>query len=49
MLELGKYTTNILAAYGVSFALLALIIVQSVVRNARARRRLADQEARNAR
>ncbi|TKW67450.1 MAG: heme exporter protein CcmD [Paracoccus denitrificans] len=46
MIELGKYTLPVLLAYGVSLTLLALLIVQTVLRNARARRDLAEQEGR---
>ncbi|WBU63162.1 heme exporter protein CcmD [Paracoccus aerodenitrificans] len=44
MIELGKYAGTVLSAYGISLALLAAIIWQSVARNARARRALAQQE-----
>ena len=44
MMELGKYTLPVLLSYGVSIALLALLIWQSLSRNARARRALARQE-----
>lgn len=44
MIELGKYAQPVLLAYGVSITLLALLIWQSLVRNARARRDLARQE-----
>ncbi|KGJ04164.1 heme exporter protein D [Paracoccus halophilus] len=46
MTELGKYAATVLAAYGVSLALLAAIIVQSVIANARARRELREHENR---
>ena len=44
--DLGKYTTEVLSAYGVSIALLVVIIVLSMRRAARVRARLADVEAR---
>lgn len=44
MIELGKYAQPVLLAYGVSLTLLALLIWQSLARNARARRALAEQE-----
>ena len=44
MIELGKYAGTVLAAYGVSLALLIGLIWQSVVANARARRALEAQE-----
>ncbi len=46
MIELGKYAVTVMAAYGVSLALLAAIIVQTVIRNTRARRALEAQEKR---
>ena len=46
MIELGKYADSVLAAYGVSLALLAGIVVQSLLRNARARRALQAEEPR---
>ncbi|MFV0409157.1 MAG: heme exporter protein CcmD [Paracoccus sp. (in: a-proteobacteria)] len=45
MIELGKYTQSILIAYGVSLILLALLIWQSLARNAKVRRALEAQEA----
>lgn len=44
MMELGKYTVSVLLSYGVSLLLLALLIWQSLARNARARRALEQQE-----
>ncbi|MBU3031380.1 heme exporter protein CcmD [Paracoccus marinaquae] len=44
MIELGKYAGTVLAAYGVSLALLAGLVWQSIVANARARRDLERQE-----
>ena len=38
MIELGKYTGTVLAAYGISLALLAGVVVQTLRANARARR-----------
>ncbi|MDO5620124.1 MAG: heme exporter protein CcmD [Paracoccus sp. (in: a-proteobacteria)] len=46
MIELGKYTTTVLSAYGISGLLIVGLIVQSVLRNARARRALEAQETR---
>ncbi|WP_347266062.1 heme exporter protein CcmD [Paracoccus sp. (in: a-proteobacteria)] len=46
MIELGKYATTVATAYGVSLVLLAGIILQSVLANARARRQLEEQERR---
>ncbi len=46
MIELGKYAGTVLAAYGISLALLAAIIAQTVIRNTRARRALEAQERR---
>ncbi|MDO5611845.1 MAG: heme exporter protein CcmD [Paracoccus sp. (in: a-proteobacteria)] len=47
MIELGKYATTVLAAYGISVALLIGIVWQTVAANARARAALAAQENRN--
>lgn len=44
--ELGKYATTVLAAWGISLVLLAGIVVQTLIRNARARRALEAEEAR---
>lgn len=44
MIELGKYANTVLAAYGVSIALLIAVIWQTVAANARARRALEKQE-----
>ncbi len=46
MPDLGKYATEVLLAYGVSLALLALVIGVSWWRARRVRRALADVEAR---
>lgn len=44
MIELGKYAGAVLGAYGISLALLAGLIWQTVAANARARRDLERQE-----
>ena len=44
MIDLGKYAFAVLASYGVSLALLAGLIWQTVAANARARRALEDHE-----
>ena len=46
--DLGKYASDVLTAYGITFALLALLIWRSLARSAAVRRRLADAEARRA-
>ena len=46
MIELGKYAGTVLAAYGVSLALLLGLVVQSMLANARARRALQEHERR---
>lgn len=46
MIELGKYTIPVLSAYGFSVLLLVGVVWQSVIRNARARRALEQQEGR---
>lgn len=46
MIDLGKYTDTVLSAYAVTLALLATIIVLTVIRNAKARKKLAEAEAR---
>lgn len=46
MIELGKYATTVVAAYGTSLVLLVGIVVQSVIANARARRALKEHENR---
>lgn len=46
MPDLGKYAATVLAAYGVSLLLLAVLIGLSLWRSARVRRALAAQEAR---
>jgi heme exporter protein D len=45
MPDLGEYAVNVLAAYGVGLAVLAVIISLSMVRAARVRRALAAEEA----
>ena len=47
MPDLGKYAVEVLAAYGVSLALLAAIVGLSVVRARRVRRELDEAEARH--
>lgn len=46
MIELGKYAAPVLAAWGISLALLAGIVVQTLAANARARRALDEAERR---
>lgn len=46
MIELGKYAGTVLGAWGVTLVLLGGIVVQSLVRNARARRALEKEEPR---
>lgn len=46
MIELGKYAVPVLAAWAISLALLAGVIVHTVIDNARARRALARVEGR---
>lgn len=46
MIELGKYTATVIAAYGASLALLAGIVAQTLIANARARRELEEHEGR---
>lgn len=46
MPDLGKYAVTVLAAYGVTIALLLALVVQSLLRNARVRRALEAQERR---
>ena len=46
MTELGKYAGTVLAAYGASLVLLAGIVIQTVLANARARRALQEHERR---
>ncbi|GLK63331.1 heme exporter protein CcmD [Paracoccus kondratievae] len=46
MTELGKYASTVLTAYGASLVLLAALIVQTVLANARARRALEEHERR---
>jgi heme exporter protein D len=47
MPELGRYALTVLAAYGVTIALLAGLVAVSLWRAARIRRRLAILEARH--
>jgi len=49
MPELGKYAAEVLAAYGVSLALLAALVWVSMRRAARMRAALRDVEERRAR
>ena len=44
MMELGKYAGPVLAAWGVSLALLAGMVVQTLLAAARARRALDEVE-----
>lgn len=44
MIELGKYAGTVLGAWGITLALLAGIVVQSLIRDARARRALEKEE-----
>ncbi|MCF2872193.1 heme exporter protein CcmD [Octadecabacter sp. G9-8] len=44
--DLGKYAVEVLTAYGVSIALLVLIVGLSVQRSRKVRAQLADVEAR---
>ena len=44
MIELGKYAVPVLAAWGVSLALLAGLVAQTLAANARARRTLDQIE-----
>lgn len=48
MVELGKYAGTVLSAYGISLALLAGLVVQSVAQARRTKRRLDAAEARRA-
>jgi heme exporter protein D len=43
--DLGRHADTVLAAYGVSFALLAGLVAASLIRAARIRRELAELEA----
>ena len=45
--DLGRYAVTVLAAYGVTLALLAGLVAVSLWRAARVRRRLAVLEARH--
>ena len=44
MIDLGKYATTVLMAYGVSLVLIAGLVWQTVAANARARRALEEHE-----
>ncbi len=44
MIDLGQYAGTVLAAYGVSVALIAGLVWHTVVANARARRALQEFE-----
>ncbi|WP_372841706.1 heme exporter protein CcmD [Phaeovulum sp.] len=46
MVELGKYASTVMSAYGVTLLLLVVIVAQSLWRSARVKRALAAQEAR---
>ncbi|MDS9468150.1 heme exporter protein CcmD [Paracoccus sp. MBLB3053] len=46
MIELGKYAHTVLAAYGISLALLAGLIILTLRANTRARRELEEHERR---
>ncbi|MTH79301.1 heme exporter protein CcmD [Paracoccus aestuariivivens] len=46
MIELGKYATTVLSAYGISLVLLVAIVLQTVRANARARRALEEYDNR---
>lgn len=46
MMELGKYAVPVLAAWGISLALLAGLVAQTLAAAARARRALEEVERR---
>lgn len=46
MPDLGKYAADVLAAYGVTFALLAALVWHSLARSRAVKRQLAEAEAR---
>ena len=46
MPDLGAYATAVLSSYAVGLGLLALIVVQSVLRGARVKRALDEAEGR---
>lgn len=46
IVDLGKYAGAVLSAYGVTLALLAGLVAVTLVRGARVRRALAEQERR---
>ena len=46
MPDFGRYAGTVLGAYGVTLALIAMIVAASLVRAVRVRRRLAAIEAR---
>lgn len=45
MIELGKYATTVLSAYGVSILLLVALLALTMRANSRSKRRLAELEA----
>lgn len=49
MPDLGKYWLEVLASYGVSLAILALLVAAILRRHGRVRRQLAEMEARRIR
>lgn len=44
MIELGKYATTVLSAYGVSLVLLGAVVIQTIRANTRARHALQEHE-----
>lgn len=46
MIDLGRYAVPVLAAWGAGLVLLAVIVAQTLIRSAAARRALAEEEAR---
>ena len=44
--DLGNYAVEVISAYGLSLIVLGILIVTTVVRNARVKQRLTDAEAR---
>ena len=46
MLDLGKYALPVIGSYAASLGLIGLLVVQSLWRNARMKRALAQIEAR---
>lgn len=49
MIDLGRYATEVLAAYGGALAALAILVAASIRAGRQARRRLDDVEARRLR